>query len=961
MPKQKQNKPTSAVGPKKILMLRSYYAVAVFVFAFLLFGNAIPNGYNLDDELVTLNHRLTSHGVSAVPEILSSSYYQDNMGYAYEYRPIVLISFAIEHDIFGEHAPVSHFFNALFYALGCWLLYRVLRKLLVAYPDYVSFGIAMLFAAHTSHTEIVASIKNRDEIFALIFSLLTLSVAIYIARSRKAWLTLASTVLFTLALMSKTSILSMVLIIPLALLFFTDASACIVLLIGLGLLLPSYFLLNISSGFAKFEVIMALGATIAAFTAVKNYKAVIAAVRVGASRVYTRVSHSSIWRREAPGPILPVQTHRDVIRGLVPAETVWAWQPALLCISLGAIYFFLMLHDFFLPGLLPLVLLGILALRGSATLSWWATSLFNICIAINCLYPFTDIEYMQGYTSLVSKYLAFLLVFGRRDLFWPGLLAFLLVALFEGYRDPAGMGFTEANALKIPEYFRTLLTLPAVFLFADRRVRVFLLIPLVLLIGFNFWELFSLFRAPAAVYVYGLAAFVAAILLTRYRRGMRLSIIIFVVPAVLLFYLTKSTRDESLLVASKGVYHTGVKGIHQATERANPPLIGETQNRPLEYIEQCVSGRDPVSVRIGTSMSIVLHYLQKVIVPYPLSFYYGYKVIRPQHLSDPISLLSLLVYLILLIAAAMTLRGYPLVSFGLILYLIAITSVSNYLYFVPGMMADRFLMLPSLGWCLAATATIYYLFARDTERKADWQSMAPAGRGVFMALLLLYSVLTVARNADWKDDLTLFRHDIKYVENSAQAHNLLALHLMQHATAEQDPARRRAMMGEALGNFQKAKAIYPNFFNVAYDIGRVYLNLNQPDSGLQSMLYAISIDSTYPDVYRTVSDIYIYKKMYGAAAPYLERLIVLVPEDYDNYSKLSYNYFLLKEYQRSLAVNRKAIEHIPGNPNPYINIYRTYAGMGRADSARAILLSAQRLFPGNREIESLLHQTDSSR
>lgn len=961
MPKQRPNKAAAPTAKKRSKQFSQYYGVIVFLLAFLLFANAIPNGYNLDDELVTRDHRFTSHGISAIPEILSSSYYEDNMGYAYEYRPVVLISFAIEHDIFGEYAPVSHFINVLLYALACGLLYKVLRRLLMAYPDYVSFAIAALFAAHTAHTEIVASIKNRDEILALIFALLTLDVAIYIARSGKAWLSVACAALFTVALMSKTSILSMVLIIPLGLLFFTDATATIVLLIGLGLLLPSYFLLNIGSGFAKFEVIVALGGTILGFTALKNYKTILQTVRLLTRRLNSRIS-SSVWHGDSPSVVFAnVRTYRDVFRGMMPADEIWAWRPALFCLALGVVYFFLMLHDFFIPALLPLAILAVLSLRGGRSLSWWAASVFNICIAINCLYLFRDMGYLHGYAGLLSKYLAFMLVFGRRDIFWPTLITFLMIAFFEGYRDPVGFSFWRDNTIKTPEYILTLLTLPAVFLFANARVRLFLLVPLVLVILFNLWEMFGHFVLADGIYTFGLAAFVAAVLLLRYRRGIQVTAGAFVLPAMILLFMTKSIHEENILTASRGLYNKSVTGLQAATEKVNPPVIANAQNRPLIYTEQCVSAHDPASVRIGTSLSIVIHYLQKVILPYPLSFYYGYKVIQPQRLSDPISLLSLLVYLALLIVAMATMRRWPLVSFGVIVYLLAIISVSNYLYFVPGMMGDRFLLLPSLGWCLAAAAALYYLFVRDKEGGAGWQSIAPAGRGVFIGLLLLYSVLTVARNADWKDDLTLFRHDIKYADNSAQAHNLLALHLMQHATAEQDPALRTAMMNEALVNFKRAEEIYPKFFNVAYDIGRVYLNLNQPDSGLQSMLRAIAIDSTYPDVYKTVSDIYIYKKMYVQAAPYLERLIVLMPQDYENYSKLSYNYFLLKEYQKSLAVNRKAIELMPRNPNPYINIYRTYTGMGEADSARAILLSARKIFPGNRDIESLLNQTGSPR
>jgi len=54
----------------------------VFGFAFILYLNSIPNDYNLDDNLVTINHRLTSRGISAIPAIFTSHYYEDESGYS---------------------------------------------------------------------------------------------------------------------------------------------------------------------------------------------------------------------------------------------------------------------------------------------------------------------------------------------------------------------------------------------------------------------------------------------------------------------------------------------------------------------------------------------------------------------------------------------------------------------------------------------------------------------------------------------------------------------------------------------------------------------------------------------------------------------------------------------------------------------------------------------------------------
>src|SRR5579863_8638563 len=84
--------------------LLSHRYAFVFLLAFLAYANTCFNDYNLDDELVTRNHVLSSQGVNIdnLQKIFSEPYYKDNMGYSYGYRPLTLLSFAIEHSLFGD-------------------------------------------------------------------------------------------------------------------------------------------------------------------------------------------------------------------------------------------------------------------------------------------------------------------------------------------------------------------------------------------------------------------------------------------------------------------------------------------------------------------------------------------------------------------------------------------------------------------------------------------------------------------------------------------------------------------------------------------------------------------------------------------------------------------------------------------------------------------------------------------
>ncbi len=161
------------------------FFIIFFVLTVLFYGNSVKNKFCLDDEYVTVtnpqvsgemsvpNNKLCVQGFRGIPKIWRSRYVQDGEN-SFEYRPVTSSMFAIEYGIFGQNPAVNHFMNILLYFFTISLLFIVLMKLLEndVYKVEVAFLISMLFLIHPMHTEVIDSIKNRDEILALLFSLL---------------------------------------------------------------------------------------------------------------------------------------------------------------------------------------------------------------------------------------------------------------------------------------------------------------------------------------------------------------------------------------------------------------------------------------------------------------------------------------------------------------------------------------------------------------------------------------------------------------------------------------------------------------------------------------------------------------------------------------------------------------------------------------------------------------------
>ncbi len=147
------------------------FILSVIGLCFVLYGNTIPNEFSLDDEFVLHNDSTVAKGIKGIPQLFRTRYAWDQKG-SYGYRPVVKATFSLEYSLFKDSPHWGHFINILIYALLCILLFYFFRKILYnQVGDYFILAALVLFITHPIHTEVVASLKNRDEMLVLLFGL----------------------------------------------------------------------------------------------------------------------------------------------------------------------------------------------------------------------------------------------------------------------------------------------------------------------------------------------------------------------------------------------------------------------------------------------------------------------------------------------------------------------------------------------------------------------------------------------------------------------------------------------------------------------------------------------------------------------------------------------------------------------------------------------------------------------
>lgn len=215
--------------------------VLILLFAFALYGNTLFNGYALDDHLVTTaKHEQISKGVRAIPDIFTTHYVSWH-NYNVDYRPLVKTTFALEYELFGEDPGVSHLINVLLYGLTCILLFGLLLRIFPKEPSWMLFMALLIFMSHPVHTEVVASLKGRDELLSFLFLILGFRAILNWVDNRKVLFLAIAGISFYLSLISKASSLPWMLIIGFVL-FFKKKEKVSRLLVVLSLMIGAVLL-----------------------------------------------------------------------------------------------------------------------------------------------------------------------------------------------------------------------------------------------------------------------------------------------------------------------------------------------------------------------------------------------------------------------------------------------------------------------------------------------------------------------------------------------------------------------------------------------------------------------------------------------------------------------------------------------------------------------------------------------
>jgi len=381
--------------------------------------------------------------------------------------------------------------------------------------------------------------------------------------------------------------------------------------------------------------------------------------------------------------------------------------------------------------------------------------------------------------------------------------------------------------------------------------------------------------------------------------------------------------------------------------------------------------------KFATILLTWLWYLRLLIVPHPLTYdYYPYHV--PITGWDSIyPWLTLIIVIALLFFAVKTLINRKFYGFWVWFFIGTFILMSNLFFPIGTFMNERFMFMPSLAFSVALGYGIHWLLKQKTYTRA--------GFAVLIIVGLAYSVKAIDRNRDWKNDFTLFTHDVQISENSAKGNCVAGGQLYEKAIEQSNTSQKQDLLQLARKYLEKAidihptyndahllygntlfasdeplKEVMPHYLSIlnraprhqsAWKNALAVLQKGKPKNRLQWYKKLNSIDSTRFEINYQMGNIYgKHLNDLKKAEKYLKRAIQIKPGSIKALKDLAVVYGLTRRYKASVSQLRKVVKLKPEDASAWYNLGLSLNAMGQIDEAQKALDKAHELNPEQKRV-----------
>jgi hypothetical protein len=331
-----------------------------------------------------------------------------------------------------------------------------------------------------------------------------------------------------------------------------------------------------------------------------------------------------------------------------------------------------------------------------------------------------------------------------------------------------------------------------------------------------------------------------------------------------------------------------------------------------------------------TILYTVVWYIKLLFVPHPLTHdYYPYHVpiMNP---TSPGFLLALATVILSLWIAWKCRKSHSIVTMAILFFYITLSIVSNAIFPVGTFMNERFLFLPSLGFCIVL-GYYFYTWSQSSRKQLHF-----LGIGGSLVILLLFSLKSFLRVPAWESGDSLNLSAIGISKNSARINLFTGVTYFHKYESESDQIKKYQDLDIAEKYIDRALEIYPRYSQGHIMKVGVYAEKYKKDNDLVRFLQSIKKSAgMYPELTFT-NEFLTYLKKENSNHAELAKFFKEV--GYDVLYKKNRNYPFAIQYLK----DAQAMDPLDGTVNQMLaTVYLDYASFGKLEPGQVEYLKQQ--------------------
>lgn len=323
------------------------------------------------------------------------------------------------------------------------------------------------------------------------------------------------------------------------------------------------------------------------------------------------------------------------------------------------------------------------------------------------------------------------------------------------------------------------------------------------------------------------------------------AMLVALIPLSLFFFRDFSLRNALILSIGSIVLFFLMK-------KGGALLLDKQAVRYFQFFENPLYTMDFTS-RIPMFFYSILLYIVFLFKPFPFRFYYGYNEIEIVDFGDFRFYLALALVLGMVVLIVRGLKTKSLLSFGLAFFLIAIAGASNLIIVAPGIFAERFAYMASIGFCFVLVL-ILFNWSKNEPHEIPGVAFKRKVYIGFIVLAIPSMIYSWQRNPAWNSAFDLYKADIRHLPNSMKAHSLLGTEYSNKAFALQRSGNideflsAQAYADSALHHYERAIEIYDGYANSYNNVAVIQFNFRSDLwKSLDYTRVALALDSGYTE------------------------------------------------------------------------------------------------------------------